>query len=64
MPTFPTIQEAVDYVIAMERDASVVAPGGTVSANIRTLRHEGYAPKQAVAIAMKKAGKSRSGRKR
>ena len=30
-----------------------------VSKNIRTLRHEGYPQKQAVAIAMSKAGKSR-----
>ena len=30
-----------------------------VSANIRKLRHEGYGQKQAIAIAMKKAGKSR-----
>jgi hypothetical protein len=31
-----------------------------VSANIRKLRHEGYPQKQAVAIALKKAGRSRS----
>jgi DNA-binding winged helix-turn-helix (wHTH) protein len=30
-----------------------------VSQNIRTLRKEGYKPKQAVAISLKKAGKSR-----
>lgn len=30
-----------------------------VSANVSKLRHEGYAPKQSVAIALKKAGKSR-----
>jgi len=31
---------------------------GVVSANIRKLRHEGYPQKQAVAIALKKAGRS------
>lgn len=31
----------------------------TVSANIRELRHSGRSQKQSVAIAMKKAGKSR-----
>jgi hypothetical protein len=31
-----------------------------VSANIRKLRHEGYPQRQAVAIALKKAGRSRS----
>ena len=31
----------------------------TVSKNIRKLRHEGYPQKQAVAIAMDKAGKGR-----
>lgn len=38
----------------------------TVSKNISTLRHEGFGPKQSVAIALKKAGKSNqtSGRKR
>jgi uncharacterized protein YdaT len=30
-----------------------------VSLNIRTLRHEGYGQRQAIAIAMSKAGKSR-----
>lgn len=30
-----------------------------VSSNIRTLRREGYGQKQAVAVAMSKAGKSR-----
>lgn len=34
-----------------------------VSSNIRELRHSGYPQRQAVAIAMKKAGKAR-GRKR
>jgi hypothetical protein len=32
----------------------------TVSQNIRKLRHEGRPQKQAIAIAMKKAGRSRS----
>lgn len=31
----------------------------TVSQNISKLRHEGYKPKQAVAIAMNKAGKKK-----
>jgi hypothetical protein len=35
-----------------------------VSANIRTLRHEGYPQKQAVAIAMSKAGRGRKRRKK
>jgi uncharacterized protein YdaT len=35
-----------------------------VSSNIRILRGEGYKPKQAVAIAMSKAGKSRKSTKR
>ena len=30
-----------------------------VGSNIRTLRHEGYGQRQAIAIAMSKAGKSR-----
>ncbi len=30
-----------------------------ISKNIRTLRHEGYPQKQAIAIAMSKAGKKR-----
>jgi uncharacterized protein YdaT len=34
-----------------------------ISSNIRTLRHEGYKQKQAIAIAMSKAGKSRKRRK-
>ena len=33
-----------------------------VSKNIRKLRHEGYPQKQAIAIAMKKAGKSKKKR--
>jgi uncharacterized protein YdaT len=35
-----------------------------VSSNIRTLRHEGYGQRQAIAIAMSKAGKSRRKRRR
>lgn len=35
-----------------------------VSSNIRTLAHEGRPVKQAVAIAMKKAGKSKKGKKK
>ena len=35
-----------------------------VSSNIRTLRKEGFKPKQAVAIAMKLAGKSRKKKKK
>lgn len=35
----------------------------TVSSNIRKLREEGYPQKQAVAIALEKAGKSRKRRK-
>jgi biotin operon repressor len=35
-----------------------------VAANIKELRHSGYPQKQAVAIAMKTAGKARSGRKK
>lgn len=35
----------------------------TVSSNIRKLRDEGYPQKQAVAIALDKAGKSRKRRK-
>lgn len=31
----------------------------TVSSNIRKLRHEGYPQKQAIAIAMSKAGKKK-----
>lgn len=34
-----------------------------VSANVRKLRREGYPPKQSVAIALSKAGKSKRGRK-
>ena len=34
----------------------------TVSHNISKLRHEGYGQKQAIAIAMRKAGKSRNKR--
>ena len=30
-----------------------------ISSNIRTLRHEGYPQKQAIAIAMSKAGKTK-----
>jgi hypothetical protein len=35
-----------------------------VSANIRTLRHEGKKESQAVAIALERAGKSKKGKKR
>lgn len=35
-----------------------------ISSNIRTLRHEGKPQKQAVAIAMSKAGKSRKRKKK
>lgn len=35
-----------------------------VSKNIRKLRHEGYPQKQAVAISMAKAGKSRKRKKK
>lgn len=35
----------------------------TVSANIRTLRKEGYPPKQSVAIALSKAGRARPKKK-
>lgn len=34
-----------------------------VSSNIRKLRHEGYPQRQAIAIALTKAGKSRKKRK-
>lgn len=33
--------------------------GKAVSSNIRTLRHEGYPQRQAIAIAMRKAGKAK-----
>lgn len=36
----------------------------TVSSNIKKLREEGYPQKQAVAIAMNKAGKSRKKRRK
>lgn len=36
---------------------------GAVSENIRTLMHEGQPQKQAIAIAMSKAGKSRKRKK-
>jgi len=32
---------------------------GTISKNIKELRHHGHPQKQSIAIAMKKAGKSR-----
>ena len=34
-----------------------------ISANIRTLRKEGFKPKQSIAIAMKLAGKSKKKKK-
>ncbi len=36
----------------------------TVSSNIRKLRHEGYKPKQAVAIALKQSRKSKHTKKK
>lgn len=35
-----------------------------IAANIRTLTHEGYPQKQAIAIAMNKAGKSKKKKKK
>jgi len=35
----------------------------TISKNIQTLRHEGYAPKQAAAIAYNTAGKSKKSKR-
>jgi hypothetical protein len=35
-----------------------------ISANIRTLRKEGFKPKQSIAIAMKLAGKSKKNKKK
>ena len=35
----------------------------TISSNISELRHSGYSQKQAIAIAMNKAGKSKKKRK-